>query len=41
MMTNRISIFTSLPLANLDRMSLQKRLDEIGARREMTALERT
>jgi arsenate reductase (thioredoxin) len=41
MMTNRISIFTSLPLGKLDRMSLQKRLDEIGTRREMTALERT
>lgn len=27
---NRISIFTSLPLAALDRLSLQRRLDEIG-----------
>ncbi|MFC3231056.1 metalloregulator ArsR/SmtB family transcription factor [Marinibaculum pumilum] len=27
---NRISIFTSLPLASLDRLSLQRRLDEIG-----------
>jgi hypothetical protein len=27
---NRISIFTSLPLASLDRLSLQQRLDEIG-----------
>ena len=37
MMTNRISIFTSLPLHSLDRLSLQQRLDEIGKRREMTA----
>jgi arsenate reductase len=27
---NRITLFTSLPLASLDRMSLQHRLDEIG-----------
>ena len=40
MMTNRISIFTSLPIASLDRLSLQKRLDEIGRRREATAAER-
>ena len=40
MLTNRIAIFTSLPLESLDRMSLQKRLDEIGERREMTAAER-
>jgi arsenate reductase len=40
MMTNRISVFTSLPLASLDRLSLQKRLDEIGRRREATARER-
>jgi arsenate reductase (thioredoxin) len=39
MMTNRISIFTSLPLANLDRMALQKHLDEIGQRREAPASE--
>ena len=30
MLNNRLSIFTSLPLASLDRLSLQKRLDEIG-----------
>ncbi len=29
-LNNRISIFVSLPLASLDRLSLQKRLDEIG-----------
>ena len=40
MMTNRISIFTSLPLDSLDHLSLQKRLDEIGQRREVTAAER-
>jgi arsenate reductase len=27
---NRIKIFVSLPIASLDRLSLQKRLDEIG-----------
>lgn len=31
MLNNRISIFTSLPIASLDRLSLQKHLDEIGA----------
>jgi len=30
MLDNRISIFTSLPMASLDRLALQKRLDEIG-----------
>jgi hypothetical protein len=30
MLNNRISIFTSLPLRALDRLTLQKRLDEIG-----------
>lgn len=30
MLANRISIFTSLPIASLDRLSLQERLDEIG-----------
>jgi protein-tyrosine-phosphatase len=41
MLTNRISIFTSLPIASLDRLSLQKRLEEIGKRRELSAAERT
>jgi len=41
MMTNRISIFTSLPIKSLDRLSLQKRLHEIGQRREVAATERT
>ena len=29
-LNNRINLFTSLPLEKLDRLSLQKRLDEIG-----------
>jgi protein-tyrosine-phosphatase len=29
-LNNRISLFTSLPLASLDRLSLQRRLDDIG-----------
>ena len=31
MLTSRISIFVSLPLKSLDRLALQKRLDDIGA----------
>lgn len=30
MLTQRISIFTSLPMASLDSLSLQKYLDDIG-----------
>ena len=30
MLTNRISIFVNLPLTSLDKLALQKRLDEIG-----------
>lgn len=30
MLNNRISIFASLPMESLDRLSLQKKLDEIG-----------
>jgi len=30
MLTNRIDIFLNLPMASLDRLSLQKRLDAIG-----------
>jgi arsenate reductase (thioredoxin) len=30
MLNNRIGIFNSLPLQSLDKLSLQKRLDEIG-----------
>ncbi|WP_020179940.1 arsenate reductase ArsC [Methylopila sp. M107] len=29
-LTNRISVFTSLPLKTIDKLSLQRRLDEIG-----------
>ena len=29
-MTNRISVFVNLPLQSLDRLALQKRLNEIG-----------
>ena len=31
MMSNRISIFINLPMQSLDRMALQKRLENIGA----------
>jgi arsenate reductase (thioredoxin) len=30
MLYQRIGIFTNLPLASLDRLSLQRRLDDIG-----------
>ncbi len=40
MLTNRISIFTSLPLTSLDGLALQKRLDEIGQRDKAPAKER-
>ena len=30
MLSNRISIFVNLPMASLDRLTLQRRLDEIG-----------
>ena len=30
MLSNRIAVFTSLPLASIDRLTLQKRLDAIG-----------
>ena len=30
MLNNRIGIFTSLPLTSLDKISLQRRLDDIG-----------
>ena len=31
---NRINIFTSLPIEKLDRMRLQRKLDDIGTARE-------
>ena len=34
MINNRITLFMSLPMATLDKLSLQRRLDEIGQRRE-------
>ena len=37
MLTNRINIFVSLPLAKLDRLSLQKQLDEIGKAKDAGA----
>jgi arsenate reductase (thioredoxin) len=37
MMANRITLFMSLPMAALDRLSLQRRLDAIGDRRAATA----
>jgi len=33
MLQNRINVFVNLPLASVDRLSLQKRLDDIGAMR--------
>ncbi len=41
MLTNRINIFVSLPLAKLDRLSLQKRLDDIGETKDSQALSST
>lgn len=40
MLNNRISIFTSLPLASLDELSLQKQLDDIGRSKTDVTLER-
>ena len=40
MMTNRISVFTSLPFQSLDRLSLQERLKKIGQRGEAFASEK-
>jgi protein-tyrosine-phosphatase len=34
MVNNRITLFMNLPLTSLDKLSLQRRLDEIGQRRE-------
>jgi protein-tyrosine-phosphatase len=36
LMNNRLTLFMNLPLASLYRLSLQRRLDEIGQRREAT-----
>jgi arsenate reductase (thioredoxin) len=40
MLNQRIGIFVSLPMRSLDKLSLQKRLDEIGQRREEPAREK-
>ena len=37
MLTNRINIFVSLPLASLDQLSLQRRLDAIGKTQNVPA----
>ena len=34
MLNNRITLFMHLPMESLDKLSLQRRLDEIGQRRE-------
>jgi arsenate reductase len=36
MLSNRVSLFLSLPMATLDRMALQRHLDEIGSDRTAT-----
>jgi hypothetical protein len=33
MLNQRISTFVNLPIASLDRLTLQRRIDEIGNRR--------
>ncbi len=37
MLSNRISIFVALPLASLDRLTLQRRLDDIGRAKDDAA----
>ena len=37
MLANRLSIFVNLPIASLDKLSLQKRLDDIGRARHQAA----
>lgn len=37
MLTNRINIFMALPLRSIDKLSLQKRLDEIGRTKDAPA----
>ncbi|MGB9217841.1 MAG: arsenate reductase ArsC, partial [Pseudolabrys sp.] len=37
MLTNRINIFVSLPLAKLDKLSLQNQLDAIGKTKDAAA----
>ena len=35
MLNNRITLFMNLPLASIDKLTLQRRLDDIGGRREV------
>jgi arsenate reductase (thioredoxin) len=37
MLTNRINIFMALPLGSIDKLSLQKKLDEIGRTKDAPA----
>jgi arsenate reductase len=37
LLTNRLRLFTSLPLAKLDRLAIKKHLDDIGASRDHAA----
>ena len=39
MLSNRIGIFVSLPIDKLSKLSLQKKLDEIGQTRAPTSTE--
>lgn len=39
MLRNRVSVFVNLPLASLDRLSLQRQLDAIGRNRSPAAAE--
>ena len=38
MLFNRISIFVNLPMASLDRLTLQRRLDEIGRQGRLSSV---
>ena len=38
MLSNRISIFVNLPMASLDRLTLQRRLDEIGRQGRLSSV---
>ena len=38
MLGNRISIFVNLPMASLDRLTLQRRLDEIGRQGRLSSV---
>jgi protein-tyrosine-phosphatase len=40
MLNQRISIFVNLPMASLDRLALQRRLDEIGKTKDTGAVEK-